>query len=323
MRVVITGARGFVGPHVAEALQRLQGNNVDIIATSKVGSQHPVLGSVLPLDVRDRTAVAAFIAETQPTHVVHLAGIASPTTASAHADLTWSVNLSGTLNIARAILQDCPDCWLINVGSGLIYGESAKEGLPLDERALLAPTDEYSASKAAADLALGALVRRGLNCIRLRPFNHTGPGQSDDFVVPSFAMQIARIEAGQEQPTIHVGNLDAQRDFLDVRDVATAYSLVVGLAEQIESGTILNIASGVTRRIADIFDGLRKNSFCVISSEQDAARMRPSDLPVIIGDASRARSLLAWSPQFEFDDTLTAVLNDARARVAKSLGNSH
>ena len=116
-------------------------------------------------------------------------------------------------------MDKAPDCWLLNAGSGLVYGESAKPGLPLDESALLAPIDEYAVTKAAADLALGALARRGLKCIRFRPFNHTGAGQAGAFVIPAFAMQIAQIEAGLAEPVIHVGNLDAERDFLDVRDV--------------------------------------------------------------------------------------------------------
>ena len=166
------------------------------------------------------------------------------------------MHLHGTLNLAREILRRAPDCWLIHVGSGLVYGESAKAGRALDENALLAPIDEYSATKAAADLALGALSRARLKCIRLRPFNHIGPGQSEAFVVPAFAMQIARIEAGLAPPVIRVGNLDAQRDFLDVRDVANAYALVMKNLERMGSGTVLNIASGIPRRISDILASL-------------------------------------------------------------------
>lgn len=318
MRVVITGARGFVGPYLVDALKRLFGDGAEIIATAKVHSrEHPILGPVLSLDVTDQLAVAAFIAEVKPTHVVHLAGIAAVATATSDPDAAWTVHLQGTLTIARAILQQCPTCWLLNVGSGLVYGESAKAGNRLDEATVLAPTDEYAASKAAADLALGALARRGLKCIRLRPFNHIGPGQSEQFVIPAFAMQIARIEAGLDPPVMRVGNLDSQRDFLDVRDVAAAYALIIGESDRLLPGLTLNIASGVPRRISDILDTLIAQCSFAISVEQDPGRMRPSDLPVIIGDASRIRELLGWAPAYAFEDTLAAVSYDCRLRVAR------
>jgi GDP-4-dehydro-6-deoxy-D-mannose reductase len=316
-RVLVTGALGFVGPYLVEALRRSYENNIEIIATAKKAGQHAMLGPVRAIDVTDRAAVEDAIVGSNPTHVMHLAGIAAPTAVNADPDEAWRVHLQGTLNLARVILKRAPDCWLINVGSALVYGESAKAGRALDENALLAPLDEYSASKAAADLALGPLIRSGLKCIRLRPFNHTGPGQSEAFVVPAFAMQIARIEAQLAPLVIRVGNLDAQRDFLDVRDVANAYALVMKNLERLESGTVLNIASGIPRRISDILASLIARSRVEISVEQDPMRQRPGDLPILLGDASRARRLLHWRPEYSFEDTLTALLNDCRARAVQ------
>jgi len=317
MRIMITGARGFVGPHVAEALRRLCGSRVEIVATARVGGQHPLLGSVMTLDVVDRAALGAAIAGIKPTHVVHLAGFAAPAAVRADPDAAWRLHVQGTLDLARAILQQAPDCCLIHVGSGLVYGESAKSGRALDENVVLAPIDEYSVTKAAADLALGALARRGLKCIRMRPFNHSGTGQSEAFVIPAFAMQIARIEAGLHPPVIRVGNLDAQRDFLDVRDVASAYALAVGSVGRLEPGIVLNVASGVPRRISDVLSGLVAKSHVKISIEQDPARNRPDDVPIIVGDANRAREVLGWRPEHTFDDMLTAVMNNCRARAAQ------
>jgi GDP-4-dehydro-6-deoxy-D-mannose reductase len=232
--------------------------------------------------------------------------------------MAWRVHVRGVLNIADAILSKAPDCWFLHVGSGLVYGESAKSGLPLSEDALLAPIDEYSVTKAAADLALGAQVRRGLKCLRLRPFNHTGPGQTDAFVVPAFAKQIARIEAGLTPPIIRVGNLDAERDFLDVRDVVTSYALAVKQSSVLQSGTILNIASGLPRRISDILEILLSLSTIKIGVEPDAARIRPSDLPRVIGDARRAHDLIGWSPERQFESTLSEILDYWRTQIAQA-----
>ena len=312
MRVLVTGAGGFVGPYVASALADL-GDAVEVIATARGADQK--LG-VEVLDVTDGAAVSACLVRHRPTHVVNLAGIAAPALANADSRQTWRIHVDGVLTLARAIQASAPDCTLVNIGSGLVYGGTAAKGVALGEDALLDPQDEYAASKAAADLALGALAKRGLRCIRMRPFNHTGAGQSTDFVVPAFAMQIARIEAGLAPPVVRVGNLEAERDFLDVRDVAAAYARTVAHSGEIEPGTILNVASGVPRRMSDILDQLIGLSLVGIKVELDPARLRPSDLPRIVGDASRARRLLGWQPAHDFRATLLAVLDDCRARAA-------
>lgn len=315
MRVLITGAQGFVGPYVAGALRQRFQADVLIVPTAKEAGEHPVLGQVEALDVTDRAAVAAAVARHAPTHVIHLAGIASPTVANTDPQMAWRVHVQGPLNLAEAILDKVPNCWLLHVGSGLVYGETARQGVALDEKALLAPVDQYSATKAAADLALGALTRQGLKSVRFRPFNHTGPGQTDAFVVPAFARQIARIEAGLAAPVVKVGNLDAERDFLDVRDVAKAYALAVQNSQALDPGVVLNISSGVPRRIEDILKWFLAQSSAKITVERDSERLRPSDLPRVIGDARRARECLGWAPEYAFEDTLSLVLADARAHV--------
>lgn len=318
MRVLITGVQGFVGPYLVQALRRTCGD-VAIIATGKAAGEHPLLGSVSALDVTDLNAVKAAIRLHQPTHVINLAGLAAPAAATSNPAIAWQVHVHGAVNLAHAILDVAPRCWLINAGSGLVYGDSAKSGLPLDETTLLAPVDEYGVTKAAADLALGALTRRGLRSIRFRPFNHFGPGQAETFVIPAFAMQIAQIEAGLAKPVIHVGNLDAERDFLDVRDVVDAYALAVLHTEGLgEPGLILNVASGSPRRIGDVLQQLLRQSRAKITVEQDKERLRPSDLPRIVGDAGRARTRLGWKPGYSFDETLSNVMDDCRKRVQAS-----
>lgn len=316
MRALITGAAGFVGPYVAKALREGCGADLDIIATSKNGQPHPVLKQVLALDVLDPDAVRSFIASYRPTHVIHLAAMAVPRDAQANPEAAWRLHVTATLNIANAILDLTPECWLIYVSSGLVYGESAKIGLALNESTLLAPIDDYAVTKAAADLAVGALSHRGLKCLRLRPFNHTGPGQSEAFVVPAFAAQVARIEKGLAPPVIKVGNLDTERDFLDVRDVARAYAMAAKQADSITSHAIFNIASGVPRQTANILNWFIQNSRVSIKVEPDPARFRGSDLKCIIGDSSRLRETLAWAPEYSFEETLEAILLDCRRRLA-------
>ncbi len=316
MRVLITGANGFVGPHVVKELQSACGADVEIVATSKNEDSHPAIGGIEALDVTDVNAARTAIVRHRPSHVIHLAALAAPSDALADPQNAWRIHVQGALHMAHAILDAAPDCWFIHIGSGLVYGESAKSGLPLDETALLAPVDDYAVTKAAADLALGALAQRGLKSLRLRPFNHTGPGQTEAFVVAAFAAQIARIEAGMASPVIRVGNLDAERDFLDVRDVAKAYTLAVRKSDTLKPNTILNIASGIPRRISDVLDWFLRHSRMKIAVEQDPERVRPSDLPRIVGDAERARKTLGWTPEHAFEDTLAAILDDCRHRVA-------
>jgi GDP-4-dehydro-6-deoxy-D-mannose reductase len=300
-----------VGRHLIAALRDQAGDAV-VRATALRSADAMASGSFDPLDVRDEAAVAAAIAEFKPSHVVHLAGLSTLAAAAADVRATWQVHLFGALNVAQAILHEVPECTLLLVGSGEVYGASAVSGRPLDESAVLAPLSDYAASKAAADLAIGAMVRKGLRAVRLRPFNHTGPGQSDRFVVPSFARQIAAIEAGTSAPIIKVGNLDAERDFLDVRDVVRAYIAAIERSDLLRSGTILNLASGIPVKIGELLDRLLALSSTRITIEQDPARMRPNDIPRYIGDASRARELLDWMPRFRLEETLQAVLMSAR-----------
>lgn len=315
MRVMVTGAAGFVGIHFVDALKRTFGASVEVLLTALSGERHPVLGVLEAMDVTDRGDIDKTVAAFAPTHVMHLAGIAASPTATDSPDNAWAVHLDGALNLSRSIMTHAPDAWLLHVGSGMAYGSSAKVGTPLDENALIAPFDEYSASKAAADLALGALAGQGLKCLRLRPFNHTGSGQTSAFVAPSFALQFARIEAGLADPIVMVGNLDAQRDFLDVRDVAQAYVSLIEHSETLSSGEIFNIASGLPFRVQDIFDHFLAHCRVDVKVETDPARLRPSDLPFLVGDATKLRQTVGWKPSISLDEMLNQVLEDCRTRV--------
>ncbi len=302
-RILVTGLSGFAGQHLAPAVAELM-PDAELLA--------------LGCDITDADAVRGAVARLRPDLCLHLAAIAAIQVARAEPDRAWSVNLHGTLILARALRDVCPGAPLLFVSSADAYGASFRSGRALDEDAPLSPMNTYGATKAAADLALAAMAAEGLHAIRLRPFNHAGPGQTADFAIPSFARQIALIRAGRQQPVLRTGNLDACRDFLDVRDVCRAYALCLRHAGQLEPGTILNIASGTGRRIGDVLQDLLAAAGVTVTIETDAGRARPADIALATGDATRLRDRLGWSPRIAWERTLRDVLDDWTRRVAET-----
>ncbi len=301
-RILITGATGFVGRWLLPALQ----------------TAYPAAALLTPaFDITDELACDAALEAACPDAIVHLAAIAAPSDARRDPARAWAVNLHGALALARATLRHAPQATFLFAGSADCYGATFRRGTALDEDAPLAPQSAYAATKAAADLALGAMVPDGLRLVRARPFNHTGPGQSDAFVVPAFAHQVARIEAhlaqGLQPPELHVGALDPERDLLDVRDVARAYALMLGA--DLAPGTVLNLASGQPRRVGDILDALLARAGVLATIRTDQTRLRPGDIPRTAGDATRARTLLGWAPVIPWEHTVADVLDDWRHRV--------
>jgi nucleoside-diphosphate-sugar epimerase len=300
-RILVTGATGFVGKHLLPVL----------------AARFPDAAMLAPaFDVTDPDATAAAIKDATPDAVVHLAAVAAIPAAQNDPETAWQVNLLGTLRLARALRATSPEAVLLWVGSADAYGASFRAGTPLDESALLAPLNTYGATKAATDLALGAMAADGLRVVRARSFNHTGPGQSPSFVVPAFARQVARIAAGLQPPVLDVGALDPRRDFLDVRDVCAAYATILERGDRLPAGTVLNIASGVPRRISDVLQWLIDRAGVPVEVRTDAARLRTTDIPVALGDAGLARALLDWAPGIAWEQTLADVLDDWNARVA-------
>ncbi len=315
MRVIVTGASGFVAPYFIRALRRAAQHS-EIFECARDGETSNA-GKRYLTDITDAEAVDALIAEIKPTHVMHLAGVSTLLEAGANPKINWAVNVFGTINLANAILRHAPDCALLFAGSGEVYGVSSNQQLPLTEEALLQPTSDYAVTKAAADLAIGALRSSGLRSIRFRPFNHVGAGQTENYALSSFAAQIARIERGIQPATVRVGNLSAERDFLDVRDVTDAYVKATLRSDQIASGTILNIASGKPQRLDHLLDRLISMAEVSVKIEQDPGRFRPIDLPRIYGDASRAKQMLGWTPTHDFDQTLQEILSSWREKIGR------
>ena len=297
-RVLLTGADGFVGRHLRAALAAAYPDAA--LLTDRI-------------DLRDGAAVTAAVADARPDVCVHLAAIATLAAARADEDQAWDVNLHGSLRLARALLRHAPDCQMLFVSSADAYGGGV--GAAIGEDTPLAPQNPYAATKAAADLALGAMAQQGLRVVRARPFNHTGPGQSADLVIPAFARQVARIAAGLQPPLMRVGNLDTWRDFLDVRDVCAAYVACIDRRAALAPGQIINIGSGRALRIGDMLAELMALAGVAAEVRTDAARARAGDVARTVADPARARALLGWAPAIPWSRTLADVLDDWRARV--------
>jgi GDP-4-dehydro-6-deoxy-D-mannose reductase len=299
-RILVTGAGGFVGRHLLPNLRET------FPSSEIIGSE---------FDVTNPDTVKIAIEKIRPDAVVHLAAISAVGAARENPDAAWRVNLHGTLNLGRSVLATAPACTLLFASTADAYGASFQAGRPLDETAAFAPLNTYSATKAAADLALGAMAMEGLHAIRLRPFNHTGPGQADDFVVSSFARQVARITAGLQEPVVQVGALDHYRDFLDARDVCAAYAACIAHAKELTPGCIINIASGQARRIRDVLQALLDQANVRAEIQIDTDRLRSTDIHRAVGDASLASRLLGWTPRIPWDQTLREVLQDWQRRI--------
>ncbi|MEO8483054.1 MAG: GDP-mannose 4,6-dehydratase [Acidobacteriota bacterium] len=307
-RILITGAAGFAGSYLIERL----------------GATHPIVGwfkpdtppprpmagvEWVPVELVDRSAVEAAVAAAAPSEIYHLAGAPSVETSWINSVPHLQVNALGTHYLLRAVERARRRCRVLVVTSAQVYQTG---GDPIREDAPLVPSSPYGLTKLAQDqLALQA-ASDGLDVVVARPFNHIGPRQTAGFAVANFARQVARIEAGLEPAVMRVGNLETRRDMTDVRDVADAY---VRIMEAGLSGRPYNVCSGRAHRMRDLLERLRELAAVDITIETDPARLRPNDVPVVEGDATRLRSELGWVPHIDIDRTLRETLDWWRAEV--------
>lgn len=298
------GAGGFVGRYLTESLFGGLSPNTNITLTSLHANSE---ANVRSLNILDKAAVREVLVTCQPTHVLNLAGLAAPRASRLNPDLAWAMHAQAPERIGRQILEVNPNCWLLNVGTGMVYGGAAQIDRGLTETDPLQPLDPYAVTKAAGDLALGALVGEGLRCIRMRPFNHIGPGQSEEFAVATFAAQISRIRRGTSPAVIKVGSLKAKRDFLDVRDVVGAYTRLIEVSDSLQPGAIYNISSGIAIPMSDILHELVKISGLEIAVEIDEARYRPSDIACLYGNSTKLQNDCGWKPRISLQETLTSI----------------
>jgi GDP-4-dehydro-6-deoxy-D-mannose reductase len=300
-KALITGADGFAGRLLRAHLEK---GGWDVVGCDvRPSSDDPRLCAC---DVSDRDQVFAAVRWAAPiTHVFHLAAITFIPETVRNPWRTFEVNLQGTVLLTDALREFAPDARLLNIGSAAMYG--APRFLPMTEDHPLDPANTYAISKTAADQYCGFLSKAGvLDIIRVRPFNHTGPGQPDLFVLASFAHQVAQAEAGRIEPVMHVGNLDTGRDFLHVNDVIRAYELI---ATKGQKGEVYNISSGKAVSIRKALDTLLDMATVPIRVEQDPERMRAVDVPEAYGSYERLAAHTGWKPEILFEQLLRELLD--------------
>ena len=293
----MTGGWGFAGSHLVTLLRER--------------GEEPAAPRRSELDLLDSEAVAAFVRRLQPRAVFHLAARASVRRSWEDPGETLRANLGMTLNVLEAVRREGPGAPALLVGSGEIYGNP--ERLPVDEDARLRPQNPYAVSKAGCDLLGGQYAdAHKLGVVRIRTFNHAGPGQSEEYVVGTLTRQVAEAElAGRGEARLRVGNLDAARDFTDVRDVVRAYAAAVELP-----AGVYNVCSGRSVSVLELVEELGRVASVEVRAEVDPERVRAHEVPEIRGSADRLREATGWEPEIPLERTLSDALAVWRERHA-------
>ena len=317
-RVLVTGAAGFVGSHLVALLR------AERPAPHVFGWRRPAPGAGKPrrpasgspaqfpcreIDVLDAAAVSRGVAELEPDQVYHCAGAAAVAGSWHDRVSTLRTNVIGTDHLLAAIERSAPSARVLIPGSALVYrpGRGA-----LAEDAEIGPVSPYGLSKLAQEMLAARYAAAGLGVIRTRSFTHIGPGQDASYAASSFARQIAGIEAGRAEPALQVGNLDARRDLLDVRDTVRAYRALMANGAP---GAVYNVCSGAAHPMREVLEGLVSLTRVPIEVRVDPARLRPSDYPVLCGDRTRITADVGWAPRIPLSETLRDLLNHWRAAI--------
>jgi GDP-4-dehydro-6-deoxy-D-mannose reductase len=302
MRALVTGACGFVGRHLVSHLKR----SGDEVLGTRFGPDPSVVPfNSVQLEITDRGRCAEIIKDFQPEVIYHLAGIAFVPEAEDNFRRALLVNVDGTNTLYSVCRMLEIPVKILLVSSAEVYGRILNEELPIREGTPIRPANNYSLSKAMAELIPRRHVdTKALSSIVMRPFNHIGPGQNDRFVASSFARQLAAISAGKSEPVISVGNLEARRDFCDVRDVVRAYRMAA------EKGTGVYNTAGVCISIQELLDMLLEISGLDVEVRQDPSRMRPSEVPIIQGSYAKIEQELGWKPEIDIRQTLSDIYGE-------------
>jgi GDP-4-dehydro-6-deoxy-D-mannose reductase len=318
LRVLITGVAGFVGGHLAEWICHEQ-PAAEVYGLLRPHGSAPagIPGRValIEADLDDPASVEASLDIVRPDRIVHLAAQSSVHLSWSEPAATLRTNVHGLLHILEAVRRRSLSPRILVVGSAEEYGVVDPKDLPLTEEAPLRPNSPYAVSKVAQGfLAFQYAAAFGMGIVRTRTFPHTGPGRADHFAESSFARQIAEIETGDRPPVLQVGNLEAVRDFADVRDVVGAYWALLDAGQ---AGEVYNVCTGRGARIRDLLHKLIEVAGVDVEVRVDLERLRPSDIPVLVGDPRRLREATGWEPRIPLDVTLRDLLDHWRKRVGR------
>ena len=314
MRVLITGATGFAGRHLSSYCAS-RGHEVHALV--RPGREGAVVPGVAAhaADLGDAAEVAAVLRDVAPEGVAHLAGASSVGRSFAEPVATWDINLGGTLTLLEAVRETGVDGRVLVVTSGEIYGLVPVADLPVTERTPLHPVSPYGASKAAADLAAAQYrAAYGVAAVRVRAFNHVGPGQDPRFVLPNVARQIARAERDGVPVEVTVGNVDTRRDFMDVRDMVRAQLL---LLERGDPDAVYLACTGRSVAVRELIEGLAELARVPVTFRSDAGLRREGEQPDLYGSPDRLRADTGWTPEIPMQTTLADTLDWWRARTAE------
>ncbi|RKD32268.1 GDP-mannose 4,6-dehydratase [Thermohalobacter berrensis] len=313
MKALITGINGFVGGYLSEYLLTC---NMQVFGTYLNKIDKNILGKnikTFKLDITDKKETLEVLKKVRPDYIFHLAAQSSAAISWKKPQLTMDVNINGTINLLENIKELNLDSRILLIGSSEEYGFVKSEDIPINEDQELKPGNPYAVSKISQTM-MGQVYSRAydMDIVIVRAFNHIGPKQSPVFVASDFAKRIAEIEKGKFKPVLLVGNLEAERDFTDVRDIVKAYYL---LALKGQKGEIYNVGSGKSYKIQYILDTLLSLSNVDIKIEKDPNRMRPSDVPIVQCDNTKITRLTGWEPEYSIEETLKDVLQYWRQTV--------
>jgi GDP-4-dehydro-6-deoxy-D-mannose reductase len=307
-RILITGGTGFVGTHLVQFLNSST-SHIAVLASGGKSKPHPGV-KYYEVDIRDRDLVRSIVLEVKPEQIFHLAGISSVDDSWSNPRLTYEVNVFGAYNLFDAAMSlPCPPR-ILNISTSQVYAPCSSA---LREDSRIHPSNPYAASKAMAELLVVEYQKSTAEgIITTRSFNHTGPGQPPNFVLPSLAKQFVEIELGLHPPTIKVGNIEVKRDFTDIRDVVRAYCM---LLEKGKPGEVYNVCSGSATRLADIIQMFESAAGRKVIVATEGSRIRGNDVPLICGDPKKIRDTTGWQPQISLPKTIADLLNYWRSQL--------
>lgn len=308
MRLLITGCDGFVGRHLTrEAIAR----GWQVYGTVLSGRSMTTEIETFPVDLVSGD-ITTVIQRVKPDYLCHLAGFSSVALSWQEPAQTFQVNTIGTIRLLDAVRQVSPETKILSVGSAEEYG-LVRSLEPITEEYVLQPLSPYGASKAAVGFLAQQYARAyDLHICHVRPFNHIGIGQGKGFVTTDFASQLVAMEKGLIAPILKVGNLEAKRDFTNVRDIVQGYLQLLQLGQR---GQVYNLASGKAVAVQEVLDLMLKRIGTTVKVQVDTERLRPSEVPVLAGNIDKIKQLTGWQPKIDLEESVEEVLADWRSRL--------